>query len=202
MPYLTRMVSRLSSSFRPRLTWWVADHQRPVAAERGVIRLTAAAARHQRGGHWRQQNGGICGLLLMHVVQPSRRLLKRTAVVRHGDKRLTYTHQNRPSERTKNWQHTQAMPQHRALPCMSACVFDIIRCCNAAFFVFLHRKPLSMKYDSVDSFLAQVAQRNPGQPEFLQAVTEVMESLWPFIEKHPRYAEHGLLERLVEPERT
>ena len=58
-----------------------------------------------------------------------------------------------------------------------------------------------MKYDSVDSFLAQVAQRNPGQPEFLQAVTEVMESLWPFIEKHPRYAEHGLLERLVEPER-
>ncbi|MBP3980344.1 NADP-specific glutamate dehydrogenase [Acidovorax sp. JG5] len=59
-----------------------------------------------------------------------------------------------------------------------------------------------MKYESVDSFLAQVAQRNPGQPEFLQAVTEVMESLWPFIEKHPRYAEHGLLERLVEPERV
>ncbi|WP_040329887.1 NADP-specific glutamate dehydrogenase [Acidovorax delafieldii] len=59
-----------------------------------------------------------------------------------------------------------------------------------------------MKYESVDSFLAQVAQRNPGQPEFLQAVTEVMESLWPFIEKHPRYAEQGLLERLVEPERV
>ena len=58
-----------------------------------------------------------------------------------------------------------------------------------------------MKYASVDQFLEQVAQRNPGQPEFLQAVTEVMESLWPFIEKNPRYAEHGLLERLVEPER-
>ncbi|MCE1249242.1 MAG: NADP-specific glutamate dehydrogenase [Comamonadaceae bacterium] len=58
-----------------------------------------------------------------------------------------------------------------------------------------------MKYESVGSFLEQVAQRNPGQPEFLQAVTEVMESLWPFIEKHPRYADHGLLERLVEPER-
>jgi len=58
-----------------------------------------------------------------------------------------------------------------------------------------------MKYESVGSFLEQVAQRNPGQPEFLQAVTEVMESLWPFIETHPRYAEHGLLERLVEPER-
>lgn len=58
-----------------------------------------------------------------------------------------------------------------------------------------------MKHQSVDSFLAQVAQRNPGQPEFLQAVTEVMESLWPFIAKNPRYAEQGLLERLVEPER-
>ncbi len=59
-----------------------------------------------------------------------------------------------------------------------------------------------MKYESVGSFLEQVAQRNPGQPEFLQAVTEVMESLWPFIEKHPKYAEHSLLERLVEPERV
>ena len=58
-----------------------------------------------------------------------------------------------------------------------------------------------MKYASVESFLSHVALRNPGQPEFLQAVTEVMESLWPFIEKHPRYAEQGLLERLVEPER-
>lgn len=59
-----------------------------------------------------------------------------------------------------------------------------------------------MKYDSAGSFLAHVAQRNPDQPEFLQAVTEVMESLWPFIAQHPRYAEHGLLDRLVEPERV
>ena len=59
-----------------------------------------------------------------------------------------------------------------------------------------------MKYASVGQFLEQVALRNPGQPEFLQAVTEVMESLWPFIEKNPKYADHGLLERLVEPERT
>ncbi|GGH57800.1 glutamate dehydrogenase [Comamonas phosphati] len=58
-----------------------------------------------------------------------------------------------------------------------------------------------MKYESVGQFLEEVAQRNPGQPEFLQAVTEVMESLWPFIEKNPKYAEHSLLERLVEPER-
>jgi glutamate dehydrogenase (NADP+) len=59
-----------------------------------------------------------------------------------------------------------------------------------------------MKYASVHQFLGHVADRNPGQPEFLQAVTEVMESLWPFIEKHPKYAEQGLLDRLVEPERV
>ena len=59
-----------------------------------------------------------------------------------------------------------------------------------------------MKHQSVSQFLEQVAQRNPGQPEFLQAVTEVMHSLWPFIEAHTRYAENSLLERLVEPERV
>ncbi len=58
-----------------------------------------------------------------------------------------------------------------------------------------------MRYQSVHEFLHTVAQRNPGQPEYLQAVAEVMESLWPFISQHPRYAEHGLLDRLVEPER-
>jgi len=59
-----------------------------------------------------------------------------------------------------------------------------------------------MKYASPHAFLSHVAERNPGQPEFLQAVTEVIESLWPYIEKHPKYAEQGLLERLVEPERV
>ena len=59
-----------------------------------------------------------------------------------------------------------------------------------------------MKYANLHEFLQYVADRNPGQPEFLQAVTEVMESLWPFIAKHPKYAEHGLLDRLVEPERV
>ncbi len=59
-----------------------------------------------------------------------------------------------------------------------------------------------MKYASAHDFLAQVSQRNPGQPEFLQAVTEVVESLWPFIQQHHKYAEQGLLDRLVEPERV
>ncbi len=59
-----------------------------------------------------------------------------------------------------------------------------------------------MPYASAEQFLQYVAARNPGQPEFLQAVTEVVESLWPFIRQNPRYAEQGLLERLVEPERV
>jgi glutamate dehydrogenase (NADP+) len=59
-----------------------------------------------------------------------------------------------------------------------------------------------MKHTSASHFLQHVASRNPGQPEFLQAVTEVMESIWPYIDKHPKYAEYGLLERLVEPERV
>lgn len=59
-----------------------------------------------------------------------------------------------------------------------------------------------MKHESLEAFLTYVAACSPGEPEFLQAVTEVMESLWPFIEQHPHYADHGLLERLVEPERV
>lgn len=58
-----------------------------------------------------------------------------------------------------------------------------------------------MKYQTAHDFMATVAARNPGQPEYIQAVTEVMESLWPFIARNPKYAEQGLLERLVEAER-
>lgn len=59
-----------------------------------------------------------------------------------------------------------------------------------------------MKYKSIDTFLAHVADRNPGEKEFHQAVAKVMKSLWPYIAAHPHYAEHGLLDRLVEPERS
>jgi len=59
-----------------------------------------------------------------------------------------------------------------------------------------------MTHQTAHDFIAHVAQRNPGQPEYLQAVTEVMESLWPFIEQNPRYRTQSLLERLVEPERV
>ncbi|MFB2538638.1 MULTISPECIES: NADP-specific glutamate dehydrogenase [unclassified Acinetobacter] len=61
---------------------------------------------------------------------------------------------------------------------------------------------MSKKYASLQQFLDVVKARDPNQPEFLQAVEEVMTSLWPFIEKNPQYAEHGLLERLIEPERA
>ena len=58
-----------------------------------------------------------------------------------------------------------------------------------------------MSSPSLEAFLSQIAERNPGQPEYLQAVTEVLTSLWPFLAKNPKYTEQGLLERLVEPER-
>lgn len=48
----------------------------------------------------------------------------------------------------------------------------------------------------------QVQKRNANEPEFLQAVEEVLESLEPVIEVHPEYEAAGLIERLVEPERV
>ncbi|MBQ7859588.1 MAG: NADP-specific glutamate dehydrogenase [Faecalibacterium sp.] len=46
-----------------------------------------------------------------------------------------------------------------------------------------------------------LAARNAHEPEFLQAVKEVLESIQPLVEKHPEYEQYGLIERLVEPER-
>lgn len=54
----------------------------------------------------------------------------------------------------------------------------------------------------IDQFMSKVKARNPGEPEFHQAVEEVVESLAPFIEKNPKYAKHNILERMVEPERV
>ncbi|EKT60841.1 NADP-specific glutamate dehydrogenase [Providencia sneebia] len=56
--------------------------------------------------------------------------------------------------------------------------------------------------NSLSSFLESVQKRDPLQPEFLQAVREVFTSLWPFLEKNPKYREQALLERFVEPERV
>ncbi|MFQ6102910.1 MAG: NADP-specific glutamate dehydrogenase [Candidatus Glassbacteria bacterium] len=55
---------------------------------------------------------------------------------------------------------------------------------------------------AVDAFMAQVKAKDPDQPEFHQAVYEVVNSLMPFIERNPRYRKAKILERLVEPERV
>ena len=59
-----------------------------------------------------------------------------------------------------------------------------------------------MSATSLEDFMRSVAARDPHQPEFLQAVREVMASLWPFLDRNPHYREFGLLQRLVEPDRA
>ena len=50
--------------------------------------------------------------------------------------------------------------------------------------------------------LEGLKQRNANESEFLQAATEILESISPVFDKHPEYEKAGLLERFVEPERT
>ena len=52
------------------------------------------------------------------------------------------------------------------------------------------------------AFLAKVQAKNPNEPEFIQAVSEVVDSLKDFLEEHPSYQDEKILERLVEPERV
>ena len=54
----------------------------------------------------------------------------------------------------------------------------------------------------IEEVLAQVRAKNPSEPEFHQAVQEVLESLRPVLEKHPEYRAARILERMVEPERV
>ncbi len=56
--------------------------------------------------------------------------------------------------------------------------------------------------DALEAFLGLVSARNPHEPEFLQAVREVAESLIPVVEQHPEFRKARLLERIVEPERA
>jgi glutamate dehydrogenase (NADP+) len=55
---------------------------------------------------------------------------------------------------------------------------------------------------TLENCLEQIKRRDPDQPEFHQAAEEVLASLWPFLEAHPRYLKAGIIERLVEPERV
>ena len=54
----------------------------------------------------------------------------------------------------------------------------------------------------VATFMEKVQDRDPGQKEFHQAVSEVIESLMPYVKKHPKYQKYKVLERIVEPERV
>jgi len=54
----------------------------------------------------------------------------------------------------------------------------------------------------IERVLAEVREKNAHEPEFLQTVEEVLESLAPIVDAHPEYEKVALLERMVEPERT
>ena len=55
--------------------------------------------------------------------------------------------------------------------------------------------------EEVETFMHGLEKRNPGEPEFHQAVREVTESLMPYILEHPKYKQAQILERLTEPDR-
>lgn len=59
-----------------------------------------------------------------------------------------------------------------------------------------------MENEKVKQFVQLIAAKNPHEPEFIQAVQEVAESVFPFIEANPQYQQAKILERLCEPERT
>ncbi len=60
---------------------------------------------------------------------------------------------------------------------------------------------ITTKQLTVDRFMQLMKKRNPGQPEFLQAVAEVAHAIIPFIEEHPEYMKANILERMTEAER-
>jgi glutamate dehydrogenase (NADP+) len=60
---------------------------------------------------------------------------------------------------------------------------------------------MTLKNAYLAGLLGTVKKRNEGEPEFIQAVTEVLESLEPVLDKRPDLIETGILDRLVEPER-
>ncbi|HQJ96384.1 MAG TPA: Glu/Leu/Phe/Val dehydrogenase dimerization domain-containing protein, partial [Candidatus Cloacimonas sp.] len=55
---------------------------------------------------------------------------------------------------------------------------------------------------TINDFMAKVAAKNPGEPEFLQAVKEVVETVWDVYVNNPRFVKANILERIVEPERV
>ena len=64
------------------------------------------------------------------------------------------------------------------------------------------RPATSVVQRETDAFMTGLVRRNPGQPEFHQAVREVTESLMPYLLEHPRYRKAQILERMTEPDRV
>ena len=60
---------------------------------------------------------------------------------------------------------------------------------------------MSFKNQYLNELMQRVIKRNANEPEFHQAVREVLESIEPVVDKHPEYIKLGVLERIVEPER-
>lgn len=60
---------------------------------------------------------------------------------------------------------------------------------------------MSFKSEYLEKVYKTLEKRNPGQKEFLQAVSEVFSSLEPVVEKHPEIEQNAIMERLTEPER-
>ena len=58
-----------------------------------------------------------------------------------------------------------------------------------------------MVEEYVNSFMEEIVSRNPGEAEFHQAVREVVESVAPYIVKHPHLMKMKVLERIAEPEK-
>ncbi len=59
-----------------------------------------------------------------------------------------------------------------------------------------------MMIRNIEEFMQLVKMKNSGEPEFIQAVEEVVTSIWPVILQNPQFNQSKILERLVEPERT
>ena len=57
-------------------------------------------------------------------------------------------------------------------------------------------------YNSIEEFMGHIEAKNHGENEFHQAVSEVVESLWDFLQDHPDYVHAKILERITEPERV
>ena len=57
------------------------------------------------------------------------------------------------------------------------------------------------KNNSIETFINHIKAKDPTHTDFHQAVSEVVESVYPFLEKNPKYKKAKVLERIVEPDR-